>query len=506
MKTTLSWLLAGAAILPAVAVSPASAAVHRFHDDHVLGTSMDFAVVGVDAAQAARALAAARAEVARLDKVLSGWRDDSELAGLNASTGPAAVSEDLYRVIEGCEAWRRQCDGAFSARLGQAEMRWNAAADDGAAPDMPRLRDLVDRSEAAPVRLERAARTIDRAGVTFAVDAYAKGYIVDAALAAASRAVPEAGGMMLDIGGDLRCLGEAPGAEGWRIGVASAATADNVRPARILRVSDKAVATSGAGARDRTIDGCAYGHTLSPTSGQPVSRSTVTVIADRTADADALSTALSVMPIDKGLALANALPGVEARILTDNGVEHRTTGWNAYLVPLVATKADRLQPTLAAFGSAAAWPAGFEVDVQYEIPELSVGRYKPPFVVIWITDQNGALVRTLFHLGNRPRRFLNSNYVWWKAFGDDPAAQEKLDTVTRPSRQPGRYTAVWDGKDDAGRPVGQGKYTINIETSREHGDHTYQAIALDLGAKPAAGNAAGGVEAGPAAARYSRPS
>ena len=115
-------------------------------------------------------------------------------------------------------------------------------------------------------------------------------------------------------------------------------------------------------------------------------------------------------------------------------------------------------------------------------------------------------MRTLFHLGTRPRRYLTSNYIWWKAFGEDPAAQEKLDTVTRPSRPPGRYTAVWDGKDDAGRPVGQGKYTINIETSREHGDHTYQTIVLDLGGKPVAGNAAGGVEAGPAAARYGRPS
>lgn len=466
---------------------------------------MDFAVVGLDAADAARALAAARSEIARLDKVLSGWRDDSELARLNASTGPMAVSEDLYRVIDGCERWRAECDVAFTARLGEAEGRWNTAQRQGAAPSAALLRDIVDRHEAAAVTLEPAARTIDRQGVAFAVDAYAKGYIIDAALRAAQRAAPTAQGMLLDIGGDVSCLGAAPDAAGWRVGIATGATADNARPAQIIRVSDKAVATSGTGARDRTIDGCAYSHILSPSTGQAVRPSTVTVIADKAADADALSTALSVMPVDKGLALADRLPGVEARILTDDGVEHRSAGWGAYLTPLVATNADRLRPTLAALPGAAAWPAGFEVDVQYEIPELSVGRYKPPFVVIWITDQNGQLVRTLFHLGTRPRRFLNSNYVWWKAYGADPGAIDKIDTVTRPSRPPGRYTAVWDGKDDAGRPVGQGRYTINIETSREHGDHTYQTIALDLGTKPVAGNAAGGVEAGPAAARYGKP-
>jgi thiamine biosynthesis lipoprotein len=407
-------------------------------------------------------------------------------------------------VIDGCERWRAACGGAFTARLGEVEGLWNAAQVQGAAPSAALLRDIVDRHEGAPVVLNRTARAIDRRDVTFAVDAYAKGYIVDAALRAAQKAAPSAQGMLLDIGGDVSCLGAAPDAIGWRIGIASGAAADNARPAQILRVGDKAVATSGAGARDRTIDGCAYSHILSPSTGRPVAPSTVTVIADKAADADALSTALSVMPVRQGLALADSLPGVEARILTGDGTEHVTSGWGAYLTPLVATSADRLRPTLAAFGSAAAWPAGFEVDIQYEISELSAGRYRPPFLVIWITDQNDALVRTLFHLGTRPRRYLNSNYVWWKTFGDTPALEDKLDTVTRPSRPPGRYTAVWDGKDDAGRPVGQGKYTINIETSREHGGHTYQAIQLDLGARPVSGAAAGGVEAGPAAARYGK--
>jgi hypothetical protein len=110
--------MAGAALLaPTVLAQPVQAAVHRFHEPHVLGASLDMVVVGADAATAARALAAARTEIARLDKVLSGWRPDSELARLNGSTGPLAVSPDLYHVIAACEAWREVCDGAFSARL-----------------------------------------------------------------------------------------------------------------------------------------------------------------------------------------------------------------------------------------------------------------------------------------------------------------------------------------------------------------------------------------------------
>src|SRR4051812_23722054 len=119
MSNPRTWLLA-TALIPAALVQPAQAATHRFHDDHVLGTSMDLVVVGADAHASTRALAAAKAEIARLDKVLSGWRPDSELARLNASNGPMVASHDLYRVIEQCETVHHASDGAFSARLGAA--------------------------------------------------------------------------------------------------------------------------------------------------------------------------------------------------------------------------------------------------------------------------------------------------------------------------------------------------------------------------------------------------
>src|SRR5215469_13699613 len=106
MTSTRTWLLA-TALIPAALVQPAQAAVHRFHEDHVLGTSMELVVAGADAQTSTRALMAAKAEIARLDKVLSGWRPDSELARLNAADGPMAASHDLYRVIEQCEAFRR---------------------------------------------------------------------------------------------------------------------------------------------------------------------------------------------------------------------------------------------------------------------------------------------------------------------------------------------------------------------------------------------------------------
>ena len=504
MQSKLPWLLASVAIVPAAFVAPAQAAVHRFHDDHVLGTSLDFAVVGADAGAAARALGAARAEIARLDAVLSGWRGDSELSRLNASTGSMRVSEDLYRVIAACEAWRAQTAGAFSARLGTVEAGWRAAETEGALSDPAALAAIAERAETAPVRLDPAARSIDRAGVVFAVDALAKGYVIDAALDAAARAAPQAKGLMLDIGGDLRCRGQAPDPAGWRIGLAQGSDADNLAPLQAIRLADRAVATSGPGARDRVIGGQSFVHTLSPRTGGSAGGTTASVVAGTAADADALATALSVMPAEQALTLAEGMPGVEARLIGSDGAVSATSGWDNLLAP--APPAGRVAPNPAALirvaaRAAPAWPSGYEVDIDYTIPDLALGRYRPPFVAIWITDERGALVRTLFHLGNRPRRYLDSNYIWWRAF-DGAGQSDQLFSVTRPSRPPGRYSAVWDGRDDNGALVGQGRYTVNIETTREHGGHSYQTIPLDLGAKPASGAAGAQTEAGPAAARY----
>src|SRR5690348_4263175 len=96
-----AWL--GAAGAAAAIAAPASAAAPawRFHGQ-ALGTSLDIVAVAPARDTARIAAEAARAEIARLDAILSGWRPDSELARLNAADR-LAVSEDLYRVIAGTE-------------------------------------------------------------------------------------------------------------------------------------------------------------------------------------------------------------------------------------------------------------------------------------------------------------------------------------------------------------------------------------------------------------------
>ena len=113
-------LMAGSLVALAVAAPDkaiADVAAWRFHADHILGTSLDVTAVAPDEAMAIAAAEAVRAEIERLDSILSGWRDDSELASVNRGT-ETRVSAELFNVLRSAARWRVLTKGAFDERLG----------------------------------------------------------------------------------------------------------------------------------------------------------------------------------------------------------------------------------------------------------------------------------------------------------------------------------------------------------------------------------------------------
>ena len=482
--------------------APALAASHQFHADDVLGTSLDIVVVGDSDHGATRAVEAVRAEIDRLDQLLSGWRDDSELARLNAAREPLVVSPDLFEVIAACEAWRAGCRGAFSGRLGVLEALWRSSERSGEAPDKDALASAAAWAEAGAVGLDPTTLAVARPdGVVFAVDALAKGYIIDKALEAARAASLGARGILVDIGGDLRCWGEGP-AGAWRIGVARGFDPDNIRSHEAVAVRDKAVATSGPGPRDRAIGGRRYSHLLSPASGQAVD-STVTVVADRAADADAFATALAAMDPAEGLARAQALPGFEARIVSDDGRVRMTSGWDRLVYrpevgPRLIRAAAARQPAAPATGE----PPDFEVKVDLNLlPAKGPGANYRPFVVVWISEPSGKLIRTVSLWGDR-RGYVGENRIWWRSFLGKYESRD-VDRFSRPSRPAGAYSVVWDGRNDYGIVVKPGQYLVHVEYVREGGPHLYQSMPLTIGAAPAAVSAPADDELGLSKVTYS---
>ncbi|MBK0052827.1 DUF2271 domain-containing protein [Stenotrophomonas sp. S39] len=443
--------------LPSVAAGAA-----ELHRDDVLGTSLDLRIDAPEA-QAAAAGRAALAEIERLDALLSRWRADSELSRFNATTAPQELSHDLRAVLRLCEEWRARTEGLFSCRLGGLAQRWQQAQESGVLPTREALRALASDANAAEVRLDDRQPVTRPPAVIFDVDALAKGYIIDRALAAARAAAPAATAIGLDIGGDARYWQADGAGQAWPVGVADArAPRDNRAALATAGLRSQAIAASGHATRGYTVGRRHYSHILDPWSGWPMQFApSATVVAPDASSADALATALSVMPIRSGLELADGLPDVAALILSDTGTAFASQRWPGLLLPASGT-------TVA--------PERLVID--YQVPSLPSERYHAPYLALWIAREDGSPVRQLLVLGERSR-YLQDLPQWWRRYGRDdlPAIQG----IARPTRLPGHYSVAWDGRDDRGQALPPGAYRLQVEAARQGGGHEFLSVPIDTG-------------------------
>jgi thiamine biosynthesis lipoprotein len=82
----------------------------------------------------------------------------------------------------------------------------------------------------------------------------------------------------------------------------------------------------------------------------------------------------------------------------------------------------------------------------------------------------------------RDHMYIPEMTTWYRKINGD---WDLIASLSRATRAPGKYTITWDGLNDAGKPVPQGDYVINVEINREHGGHTTQKAAIKAGSEAA---------------------
>jgi hypothetical protein len=162
----------------------------------------------------------------------------------------------------------------------------------------------------------------------------------------------------------------------------------------------------------------------------------------------------------------------------------------------VATKAPATKATAAAAPAVAGapFPTGHEVAVAFSYVASGGGRIHNPYVVVWVEDASQNLVRTMslnFQQG-KGMRWLPDLFTWYDKEQSRVlvGGTSVVDTLSAPTKAPGAYRVVWDGKDENGQTVGQGAYTVVIEAARERGPHDIVSVPISIGAGPASAKAA----------------
>lgn len=465
---------------PAVLPAHAQTSLIVFHEENVLGTSLELKIQVADSNTAARARAATLKEIDRLSDIFSTYTHASEFMRWQQTRDvPVKVSAELYAVMNGVEHWHQLTHGAFHPGAELLSRVWRDAARAGAVPDPAALRMAAERLQSPFWKLDSRAQTAVRLNdVPLTFNALAKGYILDRASAVAV-AVPGVEGVLLEIGGDLRARGSVNG----DIAIADPKNdAENAKPIARLDVRATGLATSGGYRRGVTIGGRHYSHIVDPRNGQTAEHiAGVTVLAPEAMDADALSTAFSVLSPAESLAIADETPGVSCLLVLADGRLMQSQRWPG-IVTQVATLGD---------AAASATPAGqdpLELSLAFEIQRVEGGRYQRPYVAAWVEDKDNFPVRTLLLWvlqSEKGQRWIPDLRRWHRGDQVRRLAEDKdlVTTISGATRNPGKYSVVWDGKDDHGVAVKPGTYTVYLEVAREHGTYQLMKHEFELGGK-----------------------
>lgn len=433
------------AILAILTLGPSQRPVSfTFHHENILGAPLSLEIHATSADDAQKAEAAALTEMDRLDAILSSYRPDSEFSRWTRTKTPMPVSAELYAVLEAWDHWRLETGGALNPAF--------AAAGAG-------------RIDGPQWQLNPAHRTAKRLGdAPLRLNSFTKSWVLGRAARAAQQAAPLAA-IAINGGGDIIVRGERPIEVQLRD---PRATADNSEPLIRRSLQDRAIATSG--------DYFKPGHLIDARTGRPATHvASATVVAQDEATAGALATAFTILTPDESEALATRYPGVEYLILARDG--------HTYCRSLCP---DALAPRLVMGAAFAPAPAPKKMTVQFELARADSGRYRRPYVAVWLEDADHFPVRTIALWYERPR-WLPDLKAWSRADRLRHMAEgtEIAATIASATRPPGKYAVEWDGKDQAGKPVKPGKYTLFLEAAREHGTYQLMRQDIDLAAGPA---------------------
>ncbi|HKM16464.1 MAG TPA: DUF2271 domain-containing protein [Marinospirillum sp.] len=121
-----------------------------------------------------------------------------------------------------------------------------------------------------------------------------------------------------------------------------------------------------------------------------------------------------------------------------------------------------------------------EVSIEVNLPASEGSMNYRPYVAVWIEDENDQTVKTVA-VWRKEADWLKDMRRWWRKAGRYD--QGELDSVTGATRRAGIHLVKWDATNQQGEPVAAGKYTINIEASREHGGRSWIRQPMTLGGK-----------------------
>lgn len=255
----------------------------------------------------------------------------ANLKTVNDSAGgePVKVDPAIIRLLSDCKTYYDLTGGKVNVAMGSVLKLWHDARNDGIRdpreaklPDSDALKQAAEHTDIGCVIVDATASTVQITDKELRLDvgAVAKGW-------ATQRVAENApSGMLISVGGNVCATGpKAEDGTPWVIGIQD--PKDSSQNCHTLFVPSGCVVTSGDYQRTYVVDGKPYHHIIDPTTRMPGTLwRSVSVVCEDSALADALSTALFLMPLEEGRALAERC-GANILWIDSAGEEFMTPGF-----------------------------------------------------------------------------------------------------------------------------------------------------------------------------------
>lgn len=284
-----------------------------------------------------------------VNRIMSTYERDSTLSRFNRHKSAAwfAVEPELAEVMQAALYLSEVSAGAFDVTVGPLINLWGFGPGEGKGKmqrsgELPSQRaiekalSLVGYERlSVSEKLAQVKKTLpDHGSIYVDLSAIAKGFGVDDLAEYLSS--KQCTNYLVDIGGEVRTLGQNPRSRVWRVGVEVPDVKSFDAINRIVELSGVAVATSGDYRNFIEWNGKSYSHIIDPRTGRPVNHSlaSVTVIHSSTMMADGFATLLTVLGPEAGLEFAreHALAALFVWRVEEGFEQENTELFEQYLV------------------------------------------------------------------------------------------------------------------------------------------------------------------------------
>jgi len=285
----------------------------------LMGSRFEISAFHSDPQLAWDGINAAVNEITRIERLISSWDPNSQTSLINENAGikPVKVDAELFQLIQRAVQISAITDGAFDISYASMDRIWQF---DGTMATMP-VAEVVAQAKSRigyqKIQLNPAKQEVylkDK-GMKIGFGAIGKGYAAQKAKEKMFSLGIKSG--VVNAAGDLIAWGVDIDGETFRVGIADPKEKGKVL--LWLKVKNTSVVTSGDYERFVMFDGVRYAHIIDLRTGYPTTGiKSVTIVSNNPELADALSTSVFVLGVEKGIYLINQLDGVECLIVTDD--------------------------------------------------------------------------------------------------------------------------------------------------------------------------------------------